>query len=132
MISIFISTFTWSLYSHVKKTCFSICRYELVPHGMVNRILPRASPETIEVFEKRGDAAMAHMLRALPTLPILPGDDHKYSEETVLKDSVYAYVGSVLLRTQPDLLFSSPYAAVHTRLTCLYFVCSGAIANILR
>jgi hypothetical protein len=59
-------------------------RYELVPHGMVNRILPRATPETIEVFEKRGDAAMAHMLRALTTLPILPGDDHKYSEETVL------------------------------------------------
>jgi len=45
--------------------------------------MPRTAPETLEAFELRADAAMAHVLRALPTLPILPGDDYKYSEETV-------------------------------------------------
>lgn len=59
-------------------------RYELVPHGMVSRVRPKsAAPETIDEFELRADAAMAHVLRALPTLPVLPGDDAKYSEETV-------------------------------------------------
>jgi hypothetical protein len=50
---------------------------------MVSRVMPRTAPETLEAFELRADAAMAHVLRALPTLPILPGDDYKYSEETV-------------------------------------------------
>lgn len=88
---------------------------------MVNRILPRASPETVEVFEKRGDAAMAHMLRALPTLPILPGDDHKYSEETVLTYSIYVCRLTAAANSK-CLYVSSLCAAVRTSNVSLFCV----------
>jgi hypothetical protein len=64
-------------------------KYEMIPFGMLNRVvpLPRMSPSpSIRPLEKWEDAttvAWDAIFKALPFLPTLPGHELKYTEETV-------------------------------------------------
>ena len=64
-------------------------RYELVPFGLVSRVLPQphlAGPgralASLNDWEAAAEGAWATVLRELPLVPVLPGHAAKYSEET--------------------------------------------------
>lgn len=62
-------------------------RYDLVPFGMLNRAIPAskhgASPIELVKWEEGTELAWNQIFHSLSLIPMLPGHDVKYSEETV-------------------------------------------------
>lgn len=64
-------------------------RYEMIPFGILNRVVPlphiaeSPSIRPLHKWEEATSKAWEVILDSLPLLPTLPGYDTKYSEETV-------------------------------------------------